>query len=140
MTIKTVAMMFGAALVIAGTPALSSAAPLEGSPVRLDRVQITQSYAIFNNFAYPGLVTVAFKNETAVPVTKVVFDLKVNGNVINRFTDVGTYREGASIKHSYQDNASGDNQNLAVESVSFADGSVWNNTDRVTSHRQSADK
>jgi hypothetical protein len=140
MTIKTAAMMLGAALVIAGSPALASAAPLEASPVRLESVQITQSYGTFNDFAYPGLATVAFTNETAVPVTKVVFDLKANGNVIDRFTDVGSYREGALIKHSYQDNAINYNQNLSVESVTFADGSVWNNTDRVTSHRQSADK
>jgi hypothetical protein len=137
-TINVAAATLGAALLIAGSPVVASAA-LQASPVRLDNVSIQQSYGVHNNFAYTGLVSVAFTNETAIPVTKIVFDVESqNGNVIARINDVGNYAQGVTVKHSFPDIQTNNGQQLAVESVTFADGSSWSNTDTVAPRRQAA--
>jgi hypothetical protein len=138
MTIKSTAATLGAALILAGAPALASAATVvtAPSPIRLDSVQIAPYYGQFDNY-FPGLITVAFTNESAKPVTGVVFDLESNGNVIRRYHDKTTLAQGASIKHAFSDTNEASDKNLAVESVTFADGTVWNNTDAVPSRRQS---
>jgi hypothetical protein len=138
MTIKNTAATLGAALILAGAPALASAATTVSapSPVRLDNVQIAQYYGQFNDY-FPGLVTVSFTNEAAKPVTDVVFDLEANGQVLRQYDDAGNYAQGSTVRHSFYDTEVGSGQTLAVESVTFADGTVWNNTDTLPSRRQS---
>ena len=138
MNITSAAVALGAAALIAGSPIVASAAQLQASPVRLDSVQITQASGIFNNFAYPGLVTVAFTNEASVPVNKIVFAVEAQGHVIDRIDDVGTYVAGVTVKHNFTDIQTDPNQTLAVESVDFADGTSWSNTDQVAPRRQAA--
>jgi hypothetical protein len=97
-------------------------------PIHLDRVQIAPADGIHNNFAYLGIVTVAFTNFSAVPATGIVFALRgTNGAIIDRYTDAGTYEKGVSVHHSFTDVQSDPNQSLEVETATFADGSEWTN-------------
>jgi hypothetical protein len=142
MNIKNTVASLGAALILAGAPALASAATATAvnvpSPIRVDSVQIEQYYGQFDNF-FPGLVTVSFTNQTAQPVTNVVFDLKsANGQLLRQYDDAGNYLPGASAKHAFNNTEEGANQTLAVDSVTFADGTTWSNADAFTSRRQAA--
>jgi hypothetical protein len=139
MNFKAAAATLGAAILIAGVPVLASAAPTQPSPIRLDSVQVAPTYGTFQDF-FPGLVTVSFTNQASVPVTNVVFDVESNGRIIHRIKDVGSYAYDQTIKHSfsYPDTQVNENPQLAVESVTFADGTTWTNTDQMGSRRQSA--
>lgn len=137
MNFKSAAVALGTIALI-GSPVIASAAQLQASPVRLDSAQIQQSNGIHENFAYPGLVSVAFTNESSVPVSKIVFAIEADGRVIDRINDVGTYVAGKTVKHEFPDIQTNFNQTLAVESVNFADGTTWTNTDEVAPRRQAA--
>lgn len=126
MKITSIAATLGAAILLAGSPALASAADNQSAPIRLDNVQVEQSYGPQNDFN-PGLVTVSFTNENDSPATDIIFALEANGRIIDRFEDVGSYAKGESVRHSFQDIQDNNNQQVAVEKVTFADGSVWNN-------------
>jgi hypothetical protein len=138
MNIKTAAATLAGAILIAGSPVLASAATYQASPIRLDSVNIAPSAGIHNNFAYTGLVNVAFTNESPVAITQVVFDIEAGGKVIDRISDTGSYAQGVTVKHSFPDIQTNLDQQLAVESVSFADGTSWSNTDQVAPLRQAA--
>lgn len=131
MKITSLATLAVAAL-LAGSPAIASAQTQSQSPIRLDRVEITQSYGSRDEFA-PGLVTVAFTNENDAPATDIVFALESDGKVIDRYEDVGTYVKGETVRHSFQDAQIDNDQQLAVEKATFADGSVWSNPDTAFS-------
>ena len=138
MTIKSAAATLGAALILAGAPALASAATttVAPSPIHVDSVQIEQTYGIFNNL-FPGLVTVAFTNQATQPVTDIVFDLESsNGTFIRQYDDAGNVQPGKSVKHAFNNSDIGANQTLAVDSVTFADGTTWSNIDAIPSRRQ----
>jgi hypothetical protein len=91
----------------------------------LDQVHITQSYGIFNDF-FPGLATIAFTNQSPVTATSIVFDLHgYQGAVIAQYQDVGTYRQGATVRHSFPDIHTDNDQQISVSAVTFADGSSW---------------
>jgi hypothetical protein len=126
MKLTSVTAALGAALLLAGAPALAMAAEMQTGPIQLNKVEITQSYGVRDDFS-PGLVTVAFTNQNDAPATDIVFALESNGNVIDRFEDVGSYLKGETVRHSFQDNEVANDQQLTVEKATFADGTVWNN-------------
>jgi hypothetical protein len=126
MKITSVTAALGAALLLAGAPALATAAEMQTGPIQLNKVEITQSYGDRNQFS-PGLVTVAFTNQNASPATDIVFALESDGNVIDRYEDVGSYAKGETVRHSFQDIQIDNDQQLTVEKATFADGSVWSN-------------
>jgi hypothetical protein len=128
MKITSVTAALGAALILAGAPAFASAAEAQTGPIQLDKVQITESYGVRDAFS-PGLVTVAFTNQNDAPATDIVFALESNGQVIDRFEDVGSYPKGETVRHSFTDADVNNDQQLTVEKATFADGSVWNNND-----------
>jgi len=139
MILKNTVATLGAALILAGAPALASAAttPAAPSPIQLNSVQIGQYYGTFNDFSYPGIVSVAYTNEAAQPVTDVVFDLESSdGTLLRQYDDTVSLQPGASVKHNFNNTKVGANQQLAVDSVTFADGSTWSNTDAFPSRRQ----
>jgi hypothetical protein len=141
MNIKNTVASLGAALILAGAPALASAATtvVAPGPIQLDSVQIEQYYGIFNNL-YPGLVTVGFTNQAAQPVTDVVFDLKSSdGQLLRQYDAAGNFQPGASTKQAFTNTEVGANQSLAVDSVTFADGTTWSNGSAFRTRRQSAD-
>ncbi len=124
MKITSITAALGAALLLAGAPALASADETTSAPIMLDNVQIEQPYGPKDQFS-PGLVTVAFTNENNSPATDVVFDIQANGKIVGSFEDVGSYAKGESVRHSFPDFEDDDNQSVVVDNVTFADGSSW---------------
>jgi hypothetical protein len=127
MNFASAAATLGAAIFLAGAPALASAAPVQAAPIHLDSVRIDPSYPNTGEYnSYTGLVTVAYTNENSVPATRIVFDLEnAHGKLIDQFKDVGTFSRGAEIRHTFPDLQDDSNQQVAVDTVDFADGSSW---------------
>lgn len=125
MNIKMAYAALGIALAVAATPAIGSAASMQQSPINLNRVEIAQSYGVFNDFL-PGIVSVKFTNQFATAATSVVFDLVGNdGGILAEYNDVGAYAPGVSFRHSFPDTHSDPQQRLQVAKVTFADGTTW---------------
>lgn len=129
MNIKVAAASLGAALIIAGSPVLASAADTQTGPIRIDNVQTYGGGAADDNvyMILPGWAAIAFTNQYSSPATDVVFALETNGYVIDRFDDVGTFAPGVTINHKFAASQAADNQRVAVEKATFADGTVWVN-------------
>jgi hypothetical protein len=124
MNITSVAALLGTAVVLAGTPAFASDMPSLASPISLDKVSIVQ--AIDYDQFDPGRVDVAFKNTNSVPATRVVFDLiGYRGALIAQYVDVGSFRQGVTIRHWFANTHFDDDQQLEVDRAFFADGTVW---------------
>ena len=118
---------------VALTPLYASPDAVLNGPIHLDRVQIAAADGINNNFAYLGIVTVAFTNTSAIPASDIVFAVRgTNGAIIDRYEDVGTYERGVTVRHSFTDLQTDPNQRLEVDSATFADGSEWNNPGPTT--------
>jgi hypothetical protein len=126
MKIKSAAAAVGAAFILAAVPAFASTALPQDGPIRLNSIEIAQSIGIDNEL-YPGLLTVAYTNMSAVPATKVVFVLESNGQAIDHIEDVGKFSPGVVIRHSFADSHMESDQQLEVETVAFADGTAWTN-------------
>ena len=134
MNIKLAAATIGTALIIAGSPAFASAQTTQDAPVRLDNVRISQSVAFGSDpESAPGLVSISFTNQSAVAVTGVVFDLTdANGNILAQYNDVGSYPQGASVRHNFEDIHNENNQQIEVSEVRFADGTSWSSPSHAT--------
>jgi hypothetical protein len=72
-----------------------------------------------------GSLNVSFVNREAKPITKVAFT--VNGEKTTlTVVDEGTFSTGVVINHTFPEPALTDeNVSCIVESVAFADGSIW---------------
>jgi hypothetical protein len=124
MNITSVAAVLGAAVMLAGTPALAAEMPPASSPIVLDNVWIQQSID-YEQFS-PGFVNVSFKNTKGVPATRVVFNLIGNkGALIAQYDDVGSFRQGVTIRHAFPQTHFDQEQRLEVDHVVFADGTTW---------------
>jgi hypothetical protein len=122
---KLQAVAAAAAVLVAGAPIVASAQTT--APVAIADTQIQPSYGVFNEFAYPGLVTVSFVNHRNVPATEIDLNLEANGEVVDSFHDVGSFANGVTVRHSFQTQATDLNQKLTVASVTYADGTTWTN-------------
>jgi hypothetical protein len=126
--LSTLTATLGAAVLLAAAPALASAADSQSSPIRLDNAQIFSTPSPDVDY-FPGSADVAFTNENGVAATSIEFALVVNGIVLDRINDVGSFAPGVTIKHHFADSDSTPDQKIAVAKVTFADGSVWTNPD-----------
>jgi hypothetical protein len=134
MTIKQTAASIAAITLLAGAPALALAdtnAP--AAPIAVSNVQIQEDGGYLNQLM-PGLVTVSFKNTRPVAATEVDFELDANGVWLDRITDVGTFKQGATVDHSFTNYSPATNATLTVAEVKFADGSVWLNDENAAPH------
>jgi hypothetical protein len=135
MNLKAIAAT--AAVLVAGSPLAASAQTT--APVAIADSQIQQSYGIFSDFAYPGLVTVSFVNNRNVPATEVDLNVEANGQVVDSFQDVGTFSKGVTIRHNFQTQATNLDQKVTVASVTYADGTTWSNEDAAPRTLRQAD-
>jgi hypothetical protein len=120
--IKFAAATLGAALILAGSPVF--AADMQSSPIVVDSVQAQSA----DDSSHGTLMTIAYTNESQVPATEVIFAFEANGQVIDRVDARGLFNQGVEVEESLPDYGSADDgAQIAVESVTFADGSVWNN-------------
>jgi hypothetical protein len=124
MTITSAAATLGAALLLAGAPAvaLASAAPAS-DPIAISDTQVQPADGGHGNGT--GFVSVAFDNTSNQVATEVVFELDVDGAYTDHFNDVGTFTPGTTIRHAFQTDSSEADQQLKVAAVKFADGTVW---------------
>jgi hypothetical protein len=126
-----VAAVLSAAALLATSPLLASAQTGQSGPIHLDNVQIEQSYGVFDDFQ-PGVVSVAFTNESSSTATKVVFDLvNFEGSTIARFNDVGSFPQGSAIRHGFENTHDDPGQRIKVTAVTFADGTTWSDSTSV---------
>ncbi len=131
-TITTLAAAFSAALLLSATPVLAAeASSQQTGPVHIDSAQLYGQNIEDDDSdgAVPNSVKIAFTNTNASPATDIVFALESNGVVIGKVEDAGTFANGVKISHTFFDDELSDSQQVAVEKVTFADGSVWHSPD-----------
>jgi hypothetical protein len=131
--IKRVTATFAAALIIAGAPALASAADGQSGPIHINVLTFSGGFSSDAEgdeaTLLPGSANITFTNQNAVAATDVVFALETHGYVIDRFNDVGSFAPGVAIHHSFPETQPSDTMRVAVAEATFADGSVWQNPD-----------
>jgi hypothetical protein len=126
MNITSTAATLGAALILAGAPAVALASAATSSdPIAISDVQVQPAESGHGNG--PGFVSVSFDNAGSQTATEVVFELDADGAYVDHFNDVGNFTPGTTIKHAFQTDSSSADQQLKVAEVKFADGSVWVN-------------
>jgi hypothetical protein len=122
------------AAVLAATIVTVTTAPafaMQSGAVRLDDVRIQAASNTFNDFNYMGLVDIAFTNTGSVPIHEIVFGLHdSSGRLLARIKDVGNYAAGSAVRHRFNSTERDAHQQVAVEEVTFTDGTVWTNTDQ----------
>jgi hypothetical protein len=124
--ISSLTAAVGAALLLAGSPALASAQSMPASPIQIDRVQVVDRAS--NDVANAPIgVEIAFTNEQAAPATHVVFALESGGIVTGYVNDAGSFAQGVTVNHNFADNSLRNVEHVAVVQATFADGTVWNN-------------
>jgi hypothetical protein len=113
-------------------------------PVRINTAIADKPAAPYDLDSHPRTVSIAF-NLNSVPAKDVVFGLHDNGgNLVDRFTAVGTYSQGIAIRHEFRSSQLASpvqkRMQVDVEQATFADGSVWHQGDASPlTRRQAAD-
>jgi hypothetical protein len=124
---KPLAASVAAALFLAGTTAGVFAAETQSDPIQIDDVQVT-SQSINDRGAVPIATQVAFTNEYSAAATRVVFLLEVNGAVVARLDDVGTFAPGVLVRHRFPESQPGGEISVIAAAATFADGTKWQNS------------
>jgi hypothetical protein len=76
----------------------------------------------------PGSVNIRFTNNSAVPATTLLFAIESKGAVLKTIRDIGYYKKGPSISHTFPDDRENYDQQVEVAAVRFADGRTWTNS------------
>jgi hypothetical protein len=118
----------GAALLLAGTPALASAADAQIGPIQINDVQTygggsTEDETVMT----PMTAEISFTNEYSSPGTEVVFALFSKDAEVAQIDDVGSFAKGVSINHTFADSTAPGDLRVAVVKATFADGTTWQN-------------
>jgi hypothetical protein len=127
--------IIAAAAVLAG-PVFAVAQTSEAPPVTVTASITPAVYGTELN--YPGEVRVAFVNHQDVPATAVDFALTSHGQTLADIQCLGKFTKGVTIRHTFRTDATQRDQQLAVSSVMFADGSVWSDGEMVPLQRRQA--
>jgi hypothetical protein len=128
--IKLATATFGAALMLAASPAVAT--DMQSGPIHIDNIAVydgNTSDANADIFITLGSTAISFTNKYDFPATEVVFALESNGYVVDRIDDVGSFATGVRINHKFGENESNGAMRVAVEKATFADGTVWVNSD-----------
>jgi hypothetical protein len=102
---------------IAASPADAPAA----GPIHLDNVDIVP----WSESLGAGGISVTFTNTNAVAARRILFDLIAGGKITGRYDDAGSFAPGTRIRHGFVDWHAEQGQTLAIERVTFSDGSLW---------------
>ena len=65
------------------------------------------------------------QNNSNATATEVVFELDVDGALVDTFYDTGSFAPGVTIKHTFTTDTDASNAQIEVAQVTFADGHVW---------------
>jgi hypothetical protein len=122
MNIKQVAVSIAALTILAGAPALAFAqTSVQGNPIAVSAVNVEPSI----HGDGPGSITVNYQNTSNATATEVVFELDVDGALVDTFYDTGSFAPGVAIKHTFTTDTDASNAQIQVAQVTFADGQVW---------------
>jgi hypothetical protein len=131
MKLKLATATLGAALILAGAPALASATNLQSGPIHINQVKVSGGFFSDADGSeatiLPGMVTISFTNRDAATANDVEFAVETNGYVAKRFNDVGSFSTGTTIDHRFPETDPTDGMRVAVARATFDDGSVWVN-------------
>jgi hypothetical protein len=133
---SSLASAVAAALLLAATPVLASAA--QTGPIRIDSFQITDQ-SLSEHAVVPVGATIAFTNTNDSPATDVVLGLQSDGAVVDQVEETGTFAKGVTIKHYFGTDVTDNAEQVAVLKATFADGSVWTNPDLAVEPAVSVD-
>lgn len=118
----------GAALMLAGAPALASAADAQTAPIHINSLQTygggsTDAATV----ADPSGAQIGFTNNYGSPATEVVFAVFSKGAEVTQFDDRGSFAPGVAVDHTFPQSRATSDQSVAVVKATFADGSTWQN-------------
>jgi hypothetical protein len=128
---KLATATLGAALILAGAPALASAAGVQSGPIHINRADL--SGGNFSNSdgtevnILPRTAAISFTNRDGATANDVVFALEHKGYVVDTFNDVGSFAPGITINQSFPETLSTGGVRVTVARATFNDGSVWVN-------------
>jgi hypothetical protein len=124
MTIRSTPLLVSALIVtLAGLGTIAPAAadaPATG-PIHLDNVDIVP----WTEGLGAGGISVTFTNANTVTARRILFDLIAGSKIIGRYDDAGSFAPGTRVKHGFVNWHAEPSQTLAIERVSFSDGSSW---------------
>jgi hypothetical protein len=130
MKIKSAIATFGAAVILAGAPALASAAGTQAGPIHINDVRVSGGgYTSDETVLAPASATISFTNQYGSPATDVVFAVYSQGVELNQYDDRGTFAPGVAINHMFPESRALGDQSAAVVEATFADGTTWQNPD-----------
>jgi hypothetical protein len=109
-------------------PLSANAADTSNAPIVLSNVSVQPQVTGTSRFA-PGSISLEFRNTSAVPATRVTFEVDAWGSPVHRIEDVGTFAQGATIRHDFPNSSNVPGETVSVAAVTFADGTVWQNDD-----------
>jgi hypothetical protein len=131
--VKLTTATLGAALILGGVPGLASAAAIQHGPIQINRVNVSGGAFTdndgFETTILPTALAISFTNRNAATAKDVVFGVEMNGHVVKRFNDVGSFSTGTTINHSFLESDPSRRTRVVVEKATFDDGSVWINPD-----------
>lgn len=118
----------GAAMILAGAPALASAADAQTGPIHINSVQVygggsSESETVMD----PISAEIGFTNEYGSPATEVVFAVLSKGAPVAQYDDRGSFATGVAVNHTFPDSQVSGDQSVAVVKATFADGTTWQN-------------
>ena len=123
-----VTALLASAVLAAGSGANANAASDDNTaaPIHITALKIDPNVGPYDNFAYPGLITISFVNAQTKTVDEVIFGLRdFYGQLVYQYRDVGPFAPNAVLRnHTFVDTQVGDGQTLQVELVKFDDGST----------------
>jgi hypothetical protein len=131
-TITTLAATLSAALLLSATPVFAAeATPHQVGPIHIDAAQLCGQNIEDEDSdgTVATSVKIEFTNTNPSPATDIVFALEAGGVIVGTVEDAGSFADGVKISHTLADDELFDAQQVAVEKVTFADGTVWNSPD-----------
>jgi hypothetical protein len=127
MKIQSAIATLGAALILAGAPALASAATQAG-PIHINGVRISGGgTAMGETSLVPVSAEISFTNQYGSPATDVVFAVYSQGVELTQYDDRGSFAQGVAINHMFPESQALGDQSAAVVKATFADGTTWQN-------------
>ena len=86
-----------------------------------------QSEVVGGTINSPGMVDVTVVNHRSTPATRVSFALVSHGSRLASLHAEGSFSQGVEIQKSFSTHAPERDQTIMLSSVTFADGSSWQN-------------
>jgi hypothetical protein len=118
---RLIASVLIAAAAVFATILAAAADTSAAEPIHLDNVEIVP----WTEGLGAGGISVTFTNANTVAARRILFDLIAGGKIIGRYDDAGSFAPGTRIKHGFVDWHAEPGQTLAIERVTFSDGSSW---------------